>query len=200
MFKRLTIQRDRLVSQYLKGGVLNYPTESCYGLGCKPSDPNGLKRILRIKGRPQHKGMIVIAHEMAQLKGLIEPLSDEDVRILKQFWPGPFTFLLPASKKVLPLLRGKHRTLAVRITNHPVAASICKQVGALVSTSANKAGCPSIKSARNGRKVFGQKVLTIADRIGKYSQPSTIIDFSSGKVLRGQLTKDQQNLIKNRVL
>lgn len=168
-----------------RGGVIAYPTESCFGLGCNPLDPQGLKAILRLKGRPQRKGMIVVAASLDQVRPLLRPLSGADEAKLMHYWPGPYTFLLPAARRVLPLLRGKHPTLAVRITAHPATVALCRSLGPLVSTSANRSGKPSIRDARNCRRQFGQAVQVITGRVGRARKPSTIIDFASGRVLRG---------------
>lgn len=166
------------------GGVLAYPTESCFGLGCAPDDARGLRHLLRLKGRPNHKGMIVIAADVAQLLPYLVPLSRETRQKLARYWPGPYTFLLPASRKVLPLLRGQHRTLAVRVTAHPVARALCRAVGPLVSTSANRAGQVALRQARACRAAFADEVMVWPGQVGARRLPSTIIDFASGRVLR----------------
>lgn len=168
-----------------RGGVLAYPTESCFGLGCHPASATGLRRILALKRRPMHKGMIVVGADWAQLAPYVAPLNREQQARLADYWPGPVTLLLPASRRVLPLLRGRHRKLAVRITAHPETARLCRLLGsALVSTSANRAGARALKSARACQRQFGPRVLTVPGRIGQRRQPSTIIDFETGRVLR----------------
>lgn len=166
------------------GGVIAYATESCYGLGCNPRDARALKRVIALKGRPNDKGLIVVAADLAQLEPLLAPLSAADKARLAAYWPGPTTFLLPAARLVLPLLRGRHRTLAVRVTAHPQTAALCRALGPLVSTSANLAGRQSLKSARACRQTFGARVLTLPGKVGRRRKPSTIIDFASGRVLR----------------
>lgn len=176
----LRAARGRLKS----GGVLAYATESCYGLGCDPRNARALRKVIALKGRPNHKGLIVVAADLAQLLPLVAPLSAEDKAKLASYWPGPTTFLLPAARQVLPLLRGRHRTLAVRVTAHPQTAALCRELGPLVSTSANLAGQRSLKSARACHATFGSRVLTLPGRVGTRRAPSTIIDFASGRVLR----------------
>ena len=103
----------------------------------------------------------------------------------------PFTLdaeaphLLPASRRVLPMLRGKHRTLAVRLTAHPATVALCRALGgALVSTSANHAGQRPHKTASACRRAFGHHALTLSGQVGSRKKPSTIVDFDSGRVLR----------------
>lgn len=167
------------------GGVLAYSTESCFGLGCNPRDPRAIRRVLAIKARPNHKGLIVIADSLERIRPLVAPLSAADEAELMRYWPGPYTFLLPASRRVPPLLRGRHHKVAVRVTAHGEAARLCRALGsALVSTSANRAGQKSLRTARGCRRTFGDRVLTLRGRIGKRRKPSTIIDFATGRVLR----------------
>jgi len=168
-----------------EGGVIAYSTESCFGLGCLPTDVGAIRRVLAVKARPNHKGLIVIAAEVSQIRHLVKPLTVAQWAELAGYWPGPYTFLLPASNKVPPALRGHHDKIAVRITAHGEAAALCRALGtALVSTSANRAGQRSLKTARACKRAFGASVLTLPGRIGQRRKPSTIIDFASGRVLR----------------
>jgi L-threonylcarbamoyladenylate synthase len=168
-----------------QGGVIAYPTESCFGLGCDPRNVRALERVLAIKARPNHKGLIVIAADIEQLRGLICPLTEEQLAELARYWPGHYTFLLPASRRVAPALRGHHDKIAVRVTAHGPAADLCRALGtALVSTSANRAGQKSLRTTRECQRAFGSRVLVLPGRIGKRRKPSTIIDLASGRVLR----------------
>ncbi|MFN4236177.1 MAG: L-threonylcarbamoyladenylate synthase [Vogesella sp.] len=179
-------QVDAARGRLRAGGVLAYATESCFGLGCNPFDVRAIRRILAIKGRPTHKGLIVIAANLQQLRPLIRPLTPAQLATVQRYWPGPYTFLLPASRRVPTLLRGRHDKIAVRISAHGEAAALCRALGSpLVSTSANRAGQKSLKTARACRQAFGrEQVLTLQGRIGKRRKPSTIIDLDSGRVLR----------------
>lgn len=187
-FPRLPAQAqvDAARGRFRAGGVLAYATESCFGLGCNPFDVRAIRRILAIKGRPTHKGLIVIAANLEQLRSLIRPLTPAQLATVQRYWPGPYTFLLPASRRVPTLLRGRHDKIAVRISAHGEAAALCRALGSpLVSTSANRAGQKSLKTARGCRQAFSrQQVLTLQGRIGKRRKPSTIIDLDSGRVLR----------------
>ncbi|WP_233196491.1 L-threonylcarbamoyladenylate synthase [Chromobacterium sinusclupearum] len=179
----LLIRRAR--ARLRHGGVIAYSTESCYGLGCHPLDVRAIHRVLAIKARPNHKGLIVIAADFEQIRHLVRPLSAAQRAELARYWPGPYTFLLPASRRVPPALRGRHDKIAVRVTAHGEAAALCRALGtALVSTSANRAGQKSLKTAQACRKAFKDKVLTLPGRIGKRRKPSTIIDLETGRVLR----------------
>ncbi len=163
------------------GGVIAYPTESCYGLGCDPRNARAVAKILRLKGRPKSKGLILIGSEPAQFaRYLSEPPGD-----WPRYWPGPTTLLLPASNRCPRWLTGRHRKLAVRVTAHPEAARLCNALGmALVSTSANRSGRVMLRTPEACRREFGNTVLVLNGRIGKRRRPSTIVDPSSGGILR----------------
>ena len=107
-----------------QGGVIAYPTESCFGLGCDPRNVRALERVLAIKARPNHKGLIVIAADIAQLRGLICPLTEEQLAELARYWPGHYTFLLPASRRVAPALRGHHVAILVRARGIPALVAV----------------------------------------------------------------------------
>lgn len=178
-------QQQAARAQLRRGGVLAYATESCFGLGCDPLNPRAIRRVLAVKARPNHKGLIVIAANLAQLAPLIRPLNAAQLATVNRYWPGPYTFLLPAAPRVPSLLRGRHDKIAVRVTAHGSAAALCRSLGqAIVSTSANRAGQVSLKTARGCRQAFGERVLTLSGRIGRQRKPSTIIDLDTGRVLR----------------
>lgn len=171
---------------YLKrGGVIAYPTESCYGLGCDPRNRAAVQKILRLKRRSWSKGLILVAANLKQIAGFVSPLSPADYATVEQYWPGPYTFLLPASSRAPKLLTGKHKSLAVRISAHPEVARLTHALGPLVSTSANVSGAKPIKTYAEAQRVFGQQVWVLPGRIGKRKLPSVIIDLQSGKKMRG---------------
>ena len=176
---------NRALRAFLKaGGVIAYPTESCYGLGCDPRNRAAVQHILRLKKRMQRKGLIVIAAHAQQLTRYVETDALHAAGH-SGHWPGPVSLLLPASKRCPVWLRGQHRTLAVRVTAHVQTAHLCAQLSmALVSTSANRAGAVALKTARACQRQFGHRVRVIPGKIGAARRPSTIIDFASGRVLR----------------
>ncbi|WP_416191631.1 L-threonylcarbamoyladenylate synthase [Neisseria sp. CCUG12390] len=188
LFSRiLSAGRQRKLTAHLKsGGVVAYPTESCYGLGCLPKHAQGLKRVVHLKKRPQHKGMIVIGSDLNQLLPLIKRPSENMQTLLQKTWPAPKTFLLPAQESILPLLRGKGRQkLAVRVPAHAGARQLCHALNTpLVSTSCNRAGKRACKTEREVRRQFGRKVWIIGGLIGRQKTPSQIIDGETGKRLR----------------
>ncbi|MBU1224841.1 MAG: L-threonylcarbamoyladenylate synthase [Gammaproteobacteria bacterium] len=178
-------EADTLRAHLRRGGLIAYPTESCYGLGCDPRNPRALKRLIRLKGRGAAKGLLLIADHFKRLRPFMQPPSPADRARMLRSWPGPVTWVVPASKACPPLLTGGRPTIAVRVTAHPGAARLCRSLGmALVSTSANKSGKKPAKTAAECRRIFGAHVRVIAGRIGQRRRPSTLIDLATGTVLR----------------
>lgn len=169
-----------------RGGVIAYPTEAVYGLGCDPRHPRAVERILSIKRRPVEKGLILIAATFAQLEPYLLPLPTERRDEILASWPGPVTWVLPARSEVPVCLRGAHESLAVRVTAHPLAAQLCKEARtALVSTSANRAGHPPATDATRVRRWFGREVDFILNGpLGGQDKPTEIRDGRTGKILR----------------
>lgn len=182
----LTAALLQKIRAHLKqGGVIAYPTESCYGLGCDPRNRRAVMKLLRLKSRPQYKGLILIGSDFIQLSPYAAPLTQAQIRKLVPSWPGPVTWLLPVANNTPPWLRGRHKSIAVRVTAHSLAARLCQGLNmALVSTSANRSG---LKPARNYRaciKAFGHEALVLPGLIGRCRRPSTIMDIVSGARIR----------------
>ncbi|HEY9146185.1 MAG TPA: L-threonylcarbamoyladenylate synthase, partial [Thiobacillus sp.] len=122
-------EADALRAHLRRGGLIAYPTESCYGLGCNPSNPRALQRLIRLKGRSAAKGLLLIADRFKRLKPFIRPLNAADRTRVMRSWPGPVTWVVPASATCLPDLTGGRPTIAVRVTAHPGAARLCRSLG-----------------------------------------------------------------------
>ncbi len=168
------------------GGVIAYPTEGVWGIGCDPLNGEAVTRVLKLKGRAAAKGLILIAAALEQLLPYLAPLAAGERARLEATWPGPVTWLIPAAPDTPPWLSGEHATLAVRVTAHPPAAALCRAFGgALVSTSANPSGLPPAQSALAVRRYFGDAVDFILEGpLGGRKRPSEIRDFASGAVIR----------------
>jgi len=168
------------------GGLVAYPTEAVFGIGCDPDDPAALYRLLALKNRPAYKGFILIADDFSRLRPYVEVDGVGDLAKVLRTWPGPVTWLLPASVRTGPLITGGHPTVAVRVTAHPLAAALCRHVnGPLVSTSANIAGNSPARTALRVRCQFGGTAgYVLCGTVGGMPAPSEIRDAASGRVLR----------------
>jgi L-threonylcarbamoyladenylate synthase len=167
------------------GGVVAYATEAVFGLGCDPTNASAVKRLLDIKQRDPAKGLILIAADFTQLAPYLKPLEGTLAARAHQSWPGPVTWLWPANPDTPDWLTGDHDTLAVRVTDHPQAAALCRLAGPLVSTSANLSGQEPARTA----EVVAQQMDHLLDGIlagtvGTRDRPSEIRDVLSGEVLR----------------
>ena len=176
----------RRIAAYLgRGGLIAYPTESCYGLGCDPDNHTAVLRLLRLKQRPQRKGLIVIAASYRQVARYLQPLAPDEQAKLKDHGAQAITYLMPAKPSTPRWLRGAHDTLAVRLTAHRQAAQLCQSVNsALVSTSANRSGQRPAKTYAQCQRLFGRKVWVMPGRVGKRRQPSTIRAWTDGRIIR----------------
>ena len=177
---------SRALAAYLaRGGVIAYPTESCYGLGCDPRNRKAVQRILKLKGRPQHKGLILIAAHYHQVARYLHPLTQNEQTKLQRDGAMAVTYLMPAKPSCPRWLRGEHDTLAVRLTAHPYARNLCRSVNnALVSTSANFSGGKPAKTYAQSLRLFGDSVLVLPGRVGKRKRPSTIRAWQGGRIVR----------------
>jgi L-threonylcarbamoyladenylate synthase len=167
------------------GGVVAYPTESVFGLGCHPLEAAAVARILAIKKRRFESGFILLAAEPDQLDDFISPSAEELSRMLGS-WPGPVTWVVTACAAVPDWITGGRDTVAVRVTAEPLAAALCRAAGtAIVSTSANRSGRPPARSTLQTRRRFGSLVDTVLPgAVGGYARPTGIRLASNGKVLR----------------
>lgn len=166
------------------GGVIAYPTEGVFGLGCLPDALNGAARILTMKKRDPASGLLLIASGAEQLEPWMEP--GVDTSRLASSGARPVTWIVPASAAVPYWVRGDHDGVAVRITAHPVAAALCEAAdSALVSTSANVAGRPPARTTYVLRRLFGDLVdFVVPGRCGPASGPSEIRVLATGRVIR----------------
>ena len=177
----------RQAAQILRnGGVIGYPTEAVYGLGCDPLNEQAVMRLLTLKHRPVEKGLILIAADFNQLTPYLARLEPEILAKVQQSWPGPFTWVIPARDDVPDWVSGRHDSIAVRVTAHPVAAAICRAFGgAIVSTSANKSAHPPARTALKARIEFSNQLdYLITGATGRLATPTIIRDAYTDQVIR----------------
>jgi len=181
---------DELIEQAVQiikdGGVIAYPTEGVFGLGCDPENQTAVKRILRMKQREMTQGLILVASSTDQ----VLPVTTMDPIALVQMtsvtWPGATTWVLPATDKIPAWVKGDHQGVAVRVTSHPVAYAITQQLGRpIISTSANPHHMPPATNAEQVQGYFPEHIdLIIPGQVDKNLGPSEIRDSLSGKILR----------------
>lgn len=167
-----------------KGGVIAYPTEAVYGIGCLPWSWEAVERVLRLKRRPRGRGLILIASRLEQIEPLVRFDGIDRSRVLA-VWPGPVTWILPPSRFVPEWVLGDGGGVAIRVTAHPPARQLCELTGPLVSTSANPADRPPARSALRVRACFPAGLDYVVPGIsGAARAPSEIRDARTGAILR----------------
>ena len=174
----------RLRRFILNGGLIAYPTESCYGLGCSPFLYKPIMKINILKKRAKNKNFIVIGSNLNQFNRLINIMNKNEKRKLHTKWPGPHTWLIKAKIKSPKWLISSNK-IALRIPSFIPCRRITNEVGCpVISTSLNKSGKRSIKNYRDAHRLFNGRVKIIKGRIGRNRKPSSIHDFSSGIIYR----------------
>lgn len=168
------------------GGVLAYPTEGVYGLGCDPDNHAAFARIFAMKRRPPEQGVLLIAADMQQIEPWIGDAPAAALERARAAWPGPHTFIFPRSTRVPEWVAGGHPGIALRVTAHAPSAALCRAFGGpIVSTSANRHGEAPAHSAADIRAIFGDEPDGVLDApLGGLSRPTPITDAVSGAIIR----------------
>lgn len=179
---------DAAAALLREGGVLAYPTEAVFGLGCDPHNRAAFERLFALKQRPSDQGVLLIAADFAQLERYIElaAVPAEMLRRVRASWPGPYTWIFPRSAAVPAWVAGAHAGIALRVTAHAPAAALCRAFGgALVSTSANPHGHPPARSAQQAADYFADALDAVLDApLGGQASPTTIRDALTGAMIR----------------
>ncbi|MEO6801139.1 MAG: Sua5/YciO/YrdC/YwlC family protein [Rhodanobacter sp.] len=189
MFKRFTVvELDAAATLLRGGGVLAYPTEAVFGLGCDPCDQAAFERLFALKQRPSTQGVLLIAADFGQVERYID-LAAVPGNVLQQVyasWPGPHTWIFPRSASVPGWVAGSHAGIALRVTAHEPAAALCRAYGgALVSTSANPHGQPPARAPQTVAEYFGDTLDGLLDApLGGQRSPTVIRDALSGAIIR----------------
>ena len=170
------------------GGVVVYPTETVYGLGADPFNPSAFDRIFSLKGRETDKGLILLIRGREDLDALVADISLAAESLIREFWPGPLTLVFPAAPGLPEHLTEIASTIALRMSDAPVANTLLHHVGGpITSTSANRSGQPPARSPRQAADLIGHRVDVILDG-GESAdpRPSTLVDVSGRrpKILR----------------
>ena len=165
------------------GGIIAYPTEGVFGLGCDPFNQTAVMRLLKLKQRDVAKGLILIAASWEQVLDLIQTKN----LVLPPPNPKqPTTWVVPATAKVPAWVRGDFKSIAIRITTHPLASQLCQAFGGpIVSTSANLAGQEPARTASQVAQQLGANIdFMLPGAVGNLNKPSQICDIATQKILR----------------
>ena len=170
------------------GGVVAYPTEAVFGLGCDPRNREAFEHLFALKQRPPTQGVLLIGADFDQVAEYIDldALPAAALENVRATWPGAHTWIVPRAASVPDWIAGGHAGIALRVTAHPLAAALCRAFGgALVSTSANIHSSPPARTSADVVAAFGEKLTYILDgATGGQVQPTPIRDAVNGKLIR----------------
>jgi len=183
--RRFPFSIRRIKVHLKRGGLIAYPTESCYGIGCDPNNRDAVLRLLKLKQRSSRQGLILIASNYHQVTHYLAPVTPAEQAKIINTNSVAITYLMPARNTAPRWLRGAHDTLAVRFTSHPFAKQLCHSMNCtLVSTSANRKGQRATKTQVECRQMFGKNIMLLPGRLGKHKRPSRIIMWEGGNIIR----------------
>jgi L-threonylcarbamoyladenylate synthase len=178
------VKNNRLFRFIKAGGIIVYPTESSFGIGCDPSNIRAIRKIIALKKRDINKNFIIISSSINNASKYIEQLSKENLKKVNKKWPGAHTWLLKSNNNCPSWLK-KNNKIALRIPDFQPCQILCSFLGmAIISTSANLSGKKSLTKYREVSRLFYKKSKIIKGRIGEARKPSKIQDFQTGKILR----------------
>ena len=174
------IDYQKAVDVIKSGGVIAYPTESVYGIGGDPFNNDVVEKILSIKNRPLAKGMILVS--ICSL----DSLSKKHIDHLLSKWPGPYTFIVPASDKVPKSITGYKDTVAIRVSSNPTICKLCNLYGKpIISTSCNVTGEQPLLTYDMVRTRFENLIdFILDDKVEGLQNTTSIVNLLTGEVLR----------------
>jgi tRNA threonylcarbamoyl adenosine modification protein (Sua5/YciO/YrdC/YwlC family) len=179
--------QERLIRQVVdilkQGGIVIYPTDTIYGLGCDIYQHKAVERICRIKNvEPQKANLSFICYDLGDLSHYAKQLDTPVYRTLKQYLPGPYTFILEASKEVPKILKTKKDTVGIRIPDNTIARCIVKELGnPILSATLPGEYVEDYTDPEIINDKFQKLVDVVIDGGIGGMVPSTIVDFSKGE-------------------
>jgi len=171
-----------VVDKLRQGGVIAYPTDTIYGIGCDIFNRKGVKKIYQIKQRDPRKPFSFICSDLSEVANYAQ-VSNAAFKIMKRYLPGPYTFVLEASRVVPDLLTTKQKTVGVRIPDNPIALQIVRELGRpLVTTSANISGEDNFSDPVDIQQKLGNMLDLVVDGGSLSGDPSTVISLVNDQV------------------
>lgn len=175
------------------GGLVVFPTDTVYGLGCDPRNARAVERIFRIKKRMETKALPVLGYSKEEISKIT--IFDElSSRIADKFWPGQVTLVLKLIDNEIKKAMNQNDKIAVRVPNHPCALTLLKEIKLIVGTSANFSGLPAFSDSKKVQENFSGYDLFLDGDTILNSTSSTIIEVKNGtfEILRqGKVTREE---------
>jgi|UniRef100_UPI004057AF42 tRNA threonylcarbamoyl adenosine modification protein (Sua5/YciO/YrdC/YwlC family) len=173
--------QQRLIGQAVevlrKGGVICYPTDTMYGIGCDIFNQKAVKRVHEIRQRPKQKPFSFMCASLADISQYAH-VSSPAYRLLKKHLPGPYTMVLPGSKLVPKIMLTKQKTVGIRLPQSPICLALIETLGnPVLNTSALREGCEAPAACYEVEELFGGQVDLIIDGGEVFPEPSTVISL-----------------------
>lgn len=175
--------QQRLIDQIVKvlesGGVIIYPTDTVYGLGCDIRQRKAIDRIYALKRMNRKKPISILCQDLSHLSEYADSVSTPAYRAMKRLLPGPYTFILPASRQMPRMLLTKQRTVGIRVPDNPICHAIIERLGhAILSTSITAFEDEMVTDARDLHDVYGNQVELVIDGGPVVTSVSSVVDFT----------------------
>jgi len=176
---------EQVVDVLRKGGIIIYPTDTVYGLGCDITNPKAIEKIARIRGiKPEKANFSFICHDLSHISDFIKPIDNATFRILKKALPGPFTFIFNANNNVPKLLSSNKKTVGIRVPDNNIARCIVKELGNPILSTSIKDDDELIEYSTDPELIH-EKYEDLVDLVidGGYgdNEASTVIDCTTGE-------------------
>lgn len=184
---RVTSDLNEIITTLKQGGVIAYPTEGVFGLGCDPFNAAAVQKVLTIKQRSPQKGLILVAENWESVAELTAPVEESKLAKALATWPGAFTWVFPTAPAAPKWITGDFSSIALRVSAHPVVKAICAAFsGPIVSTSANREGEAPARDVATLQQYFAEVegLLLVAGELGGANKPTPIKDVLTGSEIR----------------
>ena len=189
------VERDEALRLLLDGGVVALPTDTVYGVGASLVHADAVASLFLLKGRPVGVPLPVLVHALSPIQEIDVEWSDLAQLLSEEFWPGPLTIVVPASRELALSVGGSGDTVGVRVPDDELLLSLLRESGPLAVTSANAHGEPPCHSAQEVLAALsGDRLAGVLDGGERRGEVSTVVDVSdsSWRVLReGAITVDR---------
>lgn len=178
---------DRMVQLLEDGGILIYPTDTVYGIGCDITNKNAVERVARLRGIDPNKAMFsFICQDISQVTDYSATINNDVFRVMKHNLPGPFTFILNANNRTPKVLKNRKETIGVRIIDNPIVDALVRGLGRPILTASVKSGDEITEYYTDPHDIYeryGKQVDAVIDGGIGGNRPSTIIDCTGSEPL-----------------
>ncbi|HOX45704.1 MAG TPA: L-threonylcarbamoyladenylate synthase [Myxococcota bacterium] len=168
----------RVVEALARGAVISYPTDTIYGIGCDIFSKSGIERIYQLKDRSRKKPLSFICSDLKDISRYAQ-VSDNSYRLMRKYLPGPYTFILEATKEVPRIMMSKRRTVGIRVPDNPICLSLVRELmHPIITTSANVSEQDPLCDPKEIDAQFGKVLDLVIDGGALVNIPSTVIDLT----------------------